>query len=188
MGHKGSMAYKNKAAAYMMDGAAKDQSAVFQTAPGFEARVGTPPKEERNATGMRKQVENYPRPMPADAPKQFTQQAYKRLGKSYTNEGNVGIPTDEYVQNKYEEYRDGPPLLNLNKGYGYESTGQEESNLMNDNPIASIGSGGTFMTPHSQSRIGGSPLMASKAQMETFDKDGDGKPFEKEDMSKLRSK
>jgi len=78
------------------------------------------------------------------------------------------------------------PITNQNKGY--ESAGQEESNLMNDNPIASRASGGTFMSQHTQSGMGGSPLMASEAQMKTFDKDSDGKPFEKEDMSKLRSK
>ena len=49
------------------------------------------------------------------------------------------------------------PITNQNKGY--ESDGQEKSNLMNDNPIASRASGGTFMSQHSQSGIGGSPLM-----------------------------
>tara|TARA_R110000868_G_scaffold7961_1_gene41484 strand:+ start:662 stop:907 length:246 start_codon:yes stop_codon:yes gene_type:complete len=79
---------------------------------------------------------------------------------------------------------DKSPAKNLNKGYAK----QEKSDLMNDNPIASRASGGSFMSQHTQSGIGGSPLMASEAQMKTFDKDGDGKPFEKEDMSKLRSK
>ena len=105
MGHKGTMAHKNKAAAYMMDGAAAE----------------------------------------------------------------------------------GSPNANLNKGYGHESAGQERSNLINDNPIASRASGGSFMSKHSQSRIGGgSPLMASEKVMKTFDKDGDGKPFESEDMGLLR--
>jgi len=49
------------------------------------------------------------------------------------------------------------PIANQNKGY--ESAGQEKSNLMNDNPIASRASGGSFMSKHSQSRLGGSPLM-----------------------------
>ena len=82
---------------------------------------------------------------------------------------------------------DGSAMPNLNKGYGHESAGQERSNLMNDNPIASRASGGSFMSKHSQSRIGGgSPLMASEKVMKTFDKDGDGKPFESEDMGLLR--
>ena len=101
MGHKGTMAHKNKAAAYMMDGAAAE----------------------------------------------------------------------------------GSPNANLNKGYGYESPGQERSNLMNDNPIASRASGGSFMSKHSQSRIGGgSPLM----QKEDFkgkkpDENGNGVPDYAED-------
>ena len=72
-----------------------------------DMKRGMSRKEDGNAKALREQVENYPRPMPTDAPKQFTQQAYKRLGKSYANEGNVGMPTDEYVKSKYEEYRDG---------------------------------------------------------------------------------
>ena len=172
MGHKGSMVHKNKAAAYMMDGAAKNQSVVSQTAPGFEARNGMPPKEDINAKALRKKVENFPRPMPADAPREFTQSAHKRLSRSYGNEGNVGFPTDEYVQDKYEEYRDGAPLLNLNKGYGYESPGKQRSNLMNDNPIVSRA--GTFMTQHSQSRISGSPLMQKGTKPDIIDADGDG--------------
>ena len=61
----------------------------------------------------------------------------------------------------------GSPNANLNKGYGYESPGQERSNLMNDNPIASKASGGSFMSKHSQSRIGGgSPLMQKKKMVE----------------------
>jgi|TARA_B110000908_G_scaffold167904_1_gene221716 hypothetical protein len=49
------------------------------------------------------------------------------------------------------------PITNQNKGY--ESDGQEKSNLMNDNPIASRASGGTFMSQHTQSGMGGTPLM-----------------------------
>ena len=79
MGHKGSMVHKNKAAAYMMDGAAKDQSA----------------------------------------------------------------------------------LPNLNKGYGNESSSQENKNLISDNPIAKHASGGTFMSQHSHS----SPLGMYKKEM-----------------------
>ena len=52
------------------------------------------------------------------------------------------------------------PMQNQNKGY--ESASQERSNLMNDNPIAkdaSGGRGGSWMSKHSQSKMGGSPLM-----------------------------
>ena len=50
------------------------------------------------------------------------------------------------------------PIMNQNKGYA----GQEKKDLMNDNPIAkdaSGGRGGSWMSKHSQSKIGGgSPL------------------------------
>ena len=50
-------------------------------------------------------------------------------------------------------------LYNLNKGYAK----QEEQDLLNDDPItkdASGGRGGSWMSKHSQSKIGGgSPLM-----------------------------
>jgi hypothetical protein len=51
------------------------------------------------------------------------------------------------------------PMQNQNKGY--ESNSQEKSNLMNDNPIAkdaSGGRGGSWMSKHSQSKMGGSPI------------------------------
>ena len=47
-------------------------------------------------------------------------------------------------------------LYNLNKGYAK----QEKQDLMNDNPIAkdaSGGRGGSWMSKHSQSKVGGSP-------------------------------
>ena len=58
---------------------------------------------------------------------------------------------------------DKSPAKNLNKGYGseMESPKQQRKNLMNDNPIAkdaSGGRGGSWMSKHSQSKIGGSPL------------------------------
>ena len=84
----------------------------------------------------------------------------------------------------------GPVAKNLNKGYGSESVKTERSNLMSDNPVAKDASGGrgSWMSKHSQSKMGGgSPLMATESQLETFDKDGDGKPFEKEDMKILKS-
>ena len=70
---------------------------------------------------------------------------------------------------------DGSAMPNLNKGYGHESAGQERSNLMNDNPIASRASGGSFMSKHSQSRVGGgSPLMQKGTKPDIIDADGDG--------------
>ena len=69
------------------------------------------------------------------------------------------------------------PIENQNKGY--ESAGQEKSNLMNDNPIASRASGGSFMSKHSQSRLGGSPLM---------NKDFGGNEGDESDKTKLKVK
>ena len=76
-------------------------------------------------------------------------------------------------------------LPNLNKGYA----GQEKTDLLNDNPIARDASGGRpmILKHMSASRMGGSPLMATESQLKTFDKDGDGEPFEKEDMKILQS-
>ena len=70
------------------------------------------------------------------------------------------------------------PLNNLNKGYAK----QEKSDLMNDNPIASRASVGSFMSQHTQSGMGGSPLM----QKEDFkgkkpDANGNGVPDYAED-------
>ena len=53
------------------------------------------------------------------------------------------------------------PVENQNKGYA----GQEKKDLMNDNPIAkdaSGGRGGSWMSKHSQSKIGGSPAKMYK--------------------------
>jgi len=67
-------------------------------------------------------------------------------------------------------------LYNLNKGYAK----QEKQDLLNDNPIAkdaSGGRGGSWMSKHSQSKIGGgSPLMAAKPDY--IDIDGDGNKSE----------
>ncbi|GAG53228.1 unnamed protein product, partial [marine sediment metagenome] len=52
-------------------------------------------------------------------------------------------------------------LYNLNKGYAP----QEKKDLMNDNPIAkdaSGGRGGSWMSKHSQSKVGGSPAKMYK--------------------------
>lgn len=49
------------------------------------------------------------------------------------------------------------PIMNQNKGYA----GQEKKDLMNDNPIAKDASGGrsgSWMSKHSQSKMGASPL------------------------------
>ncbi len=45
----------------------------------------------------------------------------------------------------------GPPTKNLNKGYGNESSLQENKNLINDNPIAEHASKGSFVSKHSNS-------------------------------------
>jgi len=47
------------------------------------------------------------------------------------------------------------PMENQNKGYAK----QERKDLMNDMPIDKRASGGSFMSKHSQSKMGGSPLM-----------------------------
>ena len=53
----------------------------------------------------------------------------------------------------------GAPTKNLNKGYKSESVKTERSNLMNDNPVAKDASGGrSWMSKHSQSNMGGSPV------------------------------
>ena len=60
----------------------------------------------------------------------------------------------------YEE----SPAKNLNKGYA----GQEKKDLMNDNPIAkdaSGGRGGSWMSKHSQSKMGGGSPIKMKGSM-----------------------
>ena len=54
----------------------------------------------------------------------------------------------------------GAVTKNLNKGYGSESVKTERSNLMSDNPVAKDASGGrgSWMSKHSQSNMGGSPM------------------------------
>ena len=65
-------------------------------------------------------------------------------------------------------------LYNLNKGYAK----QEKQDLLNDNPIAkdaSGGRGGSWMSKHSQSKIGGgSPLMELKGDQVKLDKNKNG--------------
>tara|TARA_R110002012_G_scaffold91494_2_gene222703 strand:+ start:730 stop:1008 length:279 start_codon:yes stop_codon:yes gene_type:complete len=74
---------------------------------------------------------------------------------------------------------EGSPLPNLNKGYGHESVKTERHNLMNDNPVAKDASGGrdgSWMSKHSQSRMGGgSPLAKLKGDQVKLDKNKNGK-------------
>ncbi len=60
----------------------------------------------------------------------------------------------------YNKEKDSP-VPNLNKGYGHESVKTERHNLLTDNPVAKDASGGrdgSWMSKHSQTRMGGSPL------------------------------
>lgn len=69
------------------------------------------------------------------------------------------------------------PIMNQNKGYGQESVKQERDNLMDDNPIAKDASGGrsgSWMSKHSQSRMGGSPLKELKGDQVKLDKNKNG--------------
>jgi len=69
------------------------------------------------------------------------------------------------------------PIMNQNKGYGQESVKQERDNLMDDNPIAKDASGGrsgSWMSKHSQSRMGGSPLAKLKGDQVKLDKNKNG--------------
>ena len=100
----------------------------------------------------------------------------------------------------------GTPMQNQNKGYAK----QERKDLdkmpgaykQMDSPMPMMGST-SFMSKHSSAmrmmmpdeKAGNAPTMkkdsalyASEEVMKTFDKDGDGKPFEKEDLKALRSK
>mgnify|MGYP001303072906 FL=1 len=74
---------------------------------------------------------------------------------------------------------EGSPMPNLNKGYGHESVKTERHNLMNDNPVAKDASGGrdgSWMSKHSQSRMGGgSPLAQLKGDQVKLDKNKNGK-------------
>ncbi len=74
----------------------------------------------------------------------------------------------------------GSPNKNLNKGYKSELVKTERSNLMSDNPVAKDASGGrSWMSKHSQSNMGGSPIKNHHSPMEMAkpdypDIDGDG--------------
>jgi len=66
-------------------------------------------------------------------------------------------------------------LYNLNKGYAP----QEKKDLMNDNPIAkdaSGGRGGSWMSKHSQSKVGGSPAKMVSPLDTTASKGRSGHP------------
>jgi len=56
------------------------------------------------------------------------------------------------------------PYHNQNKGY--ESAGQERKNLMNDNPIDSRASGGSWMSKHTSSGMGSPMKMDYGSPME----------------------
>ena len=67
-------------------------------------------------------------------------------------------------------YNNEDPIMNQNKGYAK----QEKHDLMHDNPVAKDASGGrSWMSKHSQSKIGGSPLTHE------LRKYGDGKDNER---------
>jgi hypothetical protein len=56
----------------------------------------------------------------------------------------------------------GSPAENQNKGYAK----QEKKDLLNDNPIAKDASGGrSWMSKHSQSKMGGSPALKHHGSM-----------------------
>ena len=62
-------------------------------------------------------------------------------------------------------------LPNQNKGYAK----QEKKDLMNDMPIDKRASGESWMSKHSQSKMGGSPLMELKGDQVKLDKNKNGK-------------
>ena len=80
------------------------------------------------------------------------------------------------------------PVKNLNKGYA----GQEKKDLMNDNPIAKDASGGrsgSWMSKHSQSKMGGgSPAkMYKDSPAAKMDEMHNGKPgVQKEDFEQFK--
>jgi len=53
-----------------------------------------------------------------------------------------------------------------------ESAKQERKNLMKDMPIDKRASGGSWMSKHSQSRIGGSPVNLKETPVEMKEKEG----------------
>ena len=63
----------------------------------------------------------------------------------------------------------GTPMQNQNKGYA----AQEKKDLLGDMPIDKRASGGSWMSKHSHSKTGASPLMAAKPDYIDIDKDGD---------------
>ena len=72
-------------------------------------------------------------------------------------------------------------LPNQNKGYAK----QEKKDLMNDMPIDKRASGGSWMSKHSQSKMGGSPLMELKGDQVKLDKNKNGK-IDGEDFKMLK--
>ncbi len=82
----------------------------------------------------------------------------------------------------------GSPNKNLNKGYKSESVKAERSNLMNDNPVAKDASGGrSWMSKHSQSKMGGSPALKHHGTPMKMDEMYNGKPgVQKEDFNQFK--
>ena len=77
----------------------------------------------------------------------------------------------------YNKEKDSP-VPNLNKGYGHESVKTERHNLLTDNPVAKDASGGrsgSWMSKHSQSRMGGSPLKELTGDQVKLDKNKNNK-------------
>ena len=72
-------------------------------------------------------------------------------------------------------------LPNQNKGYAK----QEKKDLMNDMPIDKRASGGSWMSKHSQSKMGGSPLMELKGDQVKLDKNKNGK-IDEEDFKMMK--
>ena len=73
-----------------------------------------------------------------------------------------------------------------------ESAKQERKNLMNDMPVDKVASGGSWMSKHSQSRMGGSPMMMKEKGMMMKEemKDSPAKmksPMEKELVGKQKN-
>ena len=70
--------------------------------------------------------------------------------KEASNPGLTASARKNYADNA-ESNAKGPKMYD--KGPKMESNAQEKKNLMNDNPIASRASGGSWMSKHTKSRM-----------------------------------
>ena len=68
-----------------------------------------------------------------------------------------------------------------------ESAKQERKNLMKDMPVDRVASGGSWMSKHSQSRIGGSPMMMKEKGMMMKEKGMMMKEEMKDSPAKMKS-